>query len=121
MKITLLLIFLIEIFMEKANPEPMFQIPSPSVIFIDGNAMRALKIAYDDFLKSGKDVREFTITISKKTEENKNGSNEIFSVMFMGKLSPGKTGLGTANRVPGSVTYFISEEEWKIIKEQGIR
>jgi hypothetical protein len=35
--------------------------------------MRALKIAYDDFVKSGKDVREFTITISEKTEENKNG------------------------------------------------
>ena len=52
--------------------------------------MRALKIAYDHFLKSGKDVREFTITISEKTEENKNGSNEIFSVMLMGKLSPGK-------------------------------
>jgi len=107
--------------MEKANPEPMFQIPSPSVIFIDGNAMRTLKIAYDDFLKSGKDLREFTIIISEKTEENKNGSNEIFSVMFMGKLSPRKRGLGTANRVPDSATYFISKEEWKIIKEQGIR
>jgi hypothetical protein len=42
-------------------------------------------------------------------------------VMFMGKLSPGKRGLGTANRAPGSVTYFISKEESKIIKEQGIR
>jgi len=56
-------------------------------------------------------VREFTIIISEKTEENKNGSNEIFSVMFMGKLSPGKRGLGTANRVPDSATYFISKEE----------
>jgi hypothetical protein len=121
MKITLFLFFLIGIFMEKANSEPMFQIPSPSVLFIDGNAMRALKIAYDAFATSGKDVSEFTITISEKPEENKNGSNEIFIVMFMGKLSPGKRGLGTANRVPGSVTYFISKEEWKIIKEQGIR
>jgi hypothetical protein len=41
--------------------------------------------------------------------------------MFMGKLSSGKRGLGTTNRVPGSVTYFISKEEWKIINEQGIR
>lgn len=73
--------------------------------------MRALKIAFDHFLKSGKDVRELTITISEKTEENKNGSNEIFSVMFMGKLSPGKRGLGTANRIPDSVTYFISKKE----------
>jgi hypothetical protein len=121
MKLTLSLIFLIGIFMEKGNSEPMFQKPSPSVVFIDGNAMRALKIAYDDFVKSGKDIREFTITISEKTEENKNGSNEIFSVMFMGKLSLGKRGLGTANRAPGSVTYFISKEESKIIKEQGIR
>jgi len=40
--------------MEKANSEPIFQIPFPTVVFIDGNAMRALKIAYDDFLKSGK-------------------------------------------------------------------
>jgi len=54
MKITFFLIFLIGIFMEKANSEPMFQIPSPSVFFIDGNAMRALKIAYDDFVKVGK-------------------------------------------------------------------
>jgi len=73
--------------------------------------MRALKIAFDHFLKSGEDVRELTITISEKTEENKNGSNEIFSVMFMGKLSPGKRGLGTANRIPDSVTYFISKKE----------
>jgi len=57
--------------MEKANSEPMFQIPSPSVVFIDGNAMRALKIAYDHFLKSGKDVREFTITISEKLKKTK--------------------------------------------------
>jgi len=54
MKITLSLIFLIGIFMEKANSEPIFQIPFPTVVFIDGNAMRALKIAYDDFVKSGK-------------------------------------------------------------------
>jgi hypothetical protein len=71
MKITLSLIFLIGIFTEKANSEPMFQIPSPSVVFIDGNAMRALKIAYDDFVKSGKDIREFTITISEKLKKTK--------------------------------------------------
>ena len=117
---TLFLIFLIGIFMEKANSEPTFQIPSPPVLFIDGNAMRALKIVYDDFANSGKDVSEFTITISEKPEEKKNCSNEILIVTFMGKLSPGKRGLGTANRVPGSVT-FISKEEWKIIKEQGVR
>lgn len=57
--------------MEKANPEPMFQMASPSVIFIDGNAMRALIVAYDDFAKSGEDVREFTIIISEKTGEKK--------------------------------------------------
>ena len=57
--------------MEKGNSEPMFQKPSPSVVFIDGNAMRALKIAYDDFVKSGKDIREFTITISEKLKKTK--------------------------------------------------
>lgn len=57
--------------MEKANPEPMFQIASPSIIFMDGDAMRALIIAYDDFSKSGEDVREFTIIISEKTGEKK--------------------------------------------------
>jgi len=82
--------------------------------------MRALKIAYDDFVKSGKDVREFTITISEKTEENKNGSNEFFSMMFMGKLSPGKRGLGTSNRIPGSVTYFISKDNGKLLKSNGL-
>lgn len=56
-----------------------------------------------------------------KKLEKKNGSNEIFSVMLMRKLLTGKRGLGTENRVPGSVTYFISTKEWKIIKEQGIR
>lgn len=39
----------------------------------------------------------------------------------MGKITPGKIGLGTANRNPGSVTYFISGEKWIIIKEQGIK
>jgi hypothetical protein len=121
MRITFLIIFLIGFFMQNANSEPMFRIPSPSVLSIDGSAMKALKIACDDFVKSGKDVREFTITISEKTDKNKNDSNDIFIVTFMGKLSPGKRGLGTANRAPGSVTYFISKEEWKIIKEQGIK
>lgn len=107
--------------MEKANSEPIFQILSPSVLSIDGSAVRALKIACDDFVTSRKDMRDFTITISEKTDKNKNESNDVFIVTFMGKLLPGKRGLGTANRAPNSVTYFISKGEWRITKEQGIR
>lgn len=33
--------------------------------------MRALKTAYYHFLKSGKNVREFTITISEKMKKTK--------------------------------------------------
>ena len=121
MKITMLLIFLIGFFMEKTNAEPMFQSNSHSMLSIDGSAMKALKIACDQFLLSGKDLREFKITISEKNDGDKNHADEMFTVTFMGKLSPGKRGIGTANRVPGSVTYFISREKWEIIKEQGIR
>lgn len=107
--------------MEKTNAEPIFQSNSPSMLSIDESAMKALKIACDEFLMSGKDMREFNITISEKNDKNETVADNMFIVTFMGKLSPGKKGLGTANRFPGSVTYFISREKWKIIKEQGIR
>jgi hypothetical protein len=107
--------------MEKANSEPIFHLNSPSVLSIDGSAMKALKIASDEFVASGRDMGEFNITISEKADNNKNDADDMFIVTFMGKLSPGKRGLGTANRVPGSVTYFISREKWKIVKEQGVK
>jgi len=123
MRITLLLIFLIGFIMEKANSEPMFQSNSPTILSIDGSAMKALKIACDEFAENGKDIRGFNITISEKINEtnDKNETEGIFTVTFMGKLTPGKRGLGTANRTLGSVTYFISREKWIIIKEQGIK
>ena len=107
--------------MEKASAEPMLHSNSPSVLSIDGSTMRALTIACDEFVASGKDLRDFNITISEETNKNTDGANDIFIVKFMGKLTPGKRGLGTANRVPGSITFFISREKWKIIKEQGIK
>jgi hypothetical protein len=121
MRIIFFLIFLIGDFMENANAEPIFKLASPSMLTIDGSAMKALKIASDEFVASGRDMREFHITISIETDKNKNDAEAIFIVTFMGKLTPGKRGLGTANRVPGSVTYFISREEWEIIKEQGVK
>jgi len=109
--------------MEKVNYEPMFQSNSPSILSIDGSAMKALKIACDEFVVSGKDIREFNVIISEKINEtnDKNEADGIFTVTFMGKLIPRKRGLGTANRIPGSVTYFISREKLIIIKEQGIK
>ena len=85
--------------------------------------MKALKIACDEFVVSGKNIREFNIIISEKSNKanEKNEAGGIFTVTFMGKFIPGKRGLGTANRIPGSVTYFISREKWIIIKEQGIK
>lgn len=71
MKITLLYIFLIGFFMAKTNAEPMFKSNSPSTLSIDGSAMKALKIACDEFLVSGKDIREFNINISEKLTKTK--------------------------------------------------
>ena len=123
MKITLIFIFLIGFIMEEVKFEPMFKSISPSILSIDGRAMKALKIACDEFEISGKDLREFNIITSEETDAGKrdNYGADVFVVTFMGKLSPGKRGLGTANRVPGSVTYIISKDKWKIVKEQGIR
>jgi hypothetical protein len=121
MRLILISILFIGVFMEKANSEPIFQLNSHSVLSIDGSAMKALKIASDEFLVDGRDLNEFNVTISEKTGGNKNEFDDVFIVTFMGKLYPGKRGLGTANRVPGSVTYFISRTQWKIIKEQGVR
>lgn len=121
MRIAFLIIFFIGIFMKNIKAEQMFQLHSPTEISIDGRAMKALKIACDEFLVSGKDIREFNITISENADKKKNDVDNILIVTFMGKLSPSKRGLGTANRVPGSVIYFVSRENWKIIKEQGVK
>ena len=101
----------------------MFHSNEPSTLSIDGSAMKALKIACDEFLASEKDVCEFIITISNRNHdtENEGHFNDIFIVTFLGKLAPGKRGLGSANRVPGSVSYFISRDSWEIIREQGIK
>lgn len=121
MKTAFLIIFLTGIFMENTKSEPVFQSHSPSAFSIDGSTMKALKIACDEFLVSGNDIREFNVTISEADDKSKKDSGDILIVTFMGKISQGKRGLGTANRVPGSVTYFVSREKWKIVKEQGIK
>jgi len=108
--------------MQNAHAAAISQVRSPSELSIDGTIMKALKIAYDEFAKSGKDIQDFTLSISKENDKNENHGNEVYVVTFMGKLLPGKTrGLGTANRIPGSVTYFVSAEKWTISKEQGVR
>jgi hypothetical protein len=107
--------------MEKSNAEPIFQPHSPSVLSIDGSAMKALKVACDVYTKRGKDLLYLIEKISHKTNTTQNDSDDIYIVTFMGKLLPGKRGLGTANRIPGSATYFISKERWEIIKEQGMK
>lgn len=98
----------------------MFHYTSPDGISIDGDAMQALKIASDRFVTNGKNLRDFTVTLSVEAGKNCD-AGEIFMVTFIGKLTSGKRGLGTANRVPGSITYYISKEKWEIIKEQGIK
>jgi len=117
----LVIIVLIVCLMEKAYAEPLFQSNSPSVLSINGFAVQALKVACDEFIAGGKDLSGFTITISRQTEKNKIDTNDIFVVTFMGNLTSGTRGLGTANRVPGSITYFISSEKWDIVKEQGVK
>lgn len=106
--------------MKEADCEPIVQQHPPPVLTIEGSTMKALKIASDEFAASGLDVRNFNVTIAEKAGEQEN-DDTVFIVTFMGKLSPGKRGLGTANRVPGSVIYFISKEKWKVIKEQGVK
>ena len=81
--------------------------------------MKALKIACDEFITTGRDMSGFDISLYTRADNDKPDTHDVFIVTLMGKLSPGKRGLGTANRVPGSVTYFISKETWQIIKEQG--
>ena len=83
--------------------------------------MKALKIACDEFLKGEADIQNFDINISTEPNQLNNGEDGIFVVTFMGKLFPGKRGLGAANRFPGSATYFVSKKEWRIIKEQGVK
>lgn len=77
--------------MEKVNYEQMFQSNSPSILSIDGSVMNALKIACDEFAENGEDMREFNIIISEKINETneKNEAEGIFTVTFMGKLTPG--------------------------------
>lgn len=107
--------------MKSSNSEPKFEIDLPSAHSIGGSAMKALKIACDEFSKGDLDMQNFNISISEEIDSTNLGGDDVFVVTFLGKLSPGKRGLGTANRAPGSVTYFISKKKWKIIKEQGIR
>jgi hypothetical protein len=53
-----------------------------------------------------------TIACVKK---NKNDADDMFVVTFMGAPSPRKRGFGTGNRVPDSVTYFISQKTREIL------
>jgi hypothetical protein len=109
--------------MEESNADLRLHSTSPLIFTIDGSVMKALKIACDEFGAAGGDMRDFDITIAEKIEQNesKDDADGILIVTFMGKLLPRKRGLGTANRIPGSITYFISKEKFKIIKAQEIK
>ncbi|MEK7919476.1 hypothetical protein AAB988_28860 [Burkholderia contaminans] len=77
-----------------------------------------LKSAYEDFAKTGQDLRNFEICIEDETEATADPTPEdqVISVTFMAKMPPGMRGLGNASPLGTSMKYVVSPETGEILR-----
>ncbi|RQS26287.1 hypothetical protein DIE03_23265 [Burkholderia sp. Bp8992] len=76
-----------------------------------------LKAAYEDFAKTGQDLRNFEIYIEDKgaARADPKPEDHVIGITFMAKLIPGMRGLGNANRLGKSIHYVVSPETGEIL------
>ncbi len=75
------------------------------------------KAAYEDFAKTGQDLRNFEIYLEDEVAARVDPKPEdhVIGITFMAKLIPGMRGLGDANRLGKSIHYVISPETGGIL------
>ncbi|WP_322082190.1 hypothetical protein [Burkholderia sp. BCC1972] len=76
-----------------------------------------LKAAYEDFAATGQDLRNFEICITDKkaSTADPGPDDDVITITFMAKLTPGMRGLGNANRLGKSIHYVIASETGEIL------
>ncbi|HDR9485710.1 TPA: hypothetical protein QDC20_006040 [Burkholderia aenigmatica] len=77
-----------------------------------------LKAAYEDFAKTGQDLRNFEICIEDESAARVDPKPEdaIISVTFSAKMPPGMRGLGNASPLGTSIKYVVSPETGEILR-----
>ncbi|MCA8275798.1 hypothetical protein LGN17_25285 [Burkholderia sp. AU30280] len=82
-----------------------------------------LKAAYEDFAKTGQDLRNFEIYIEDESEARADPTPEdhVISVTFLAKMPPGMRGLGNASPLGNSLKYIVSPETGEILRIYGIK
>ncbi|WP_343727525.1 hypothetical protein [Burkholderia seminalis] len=76
-----------------------------------------LKAAYEDFAKTGQDLRNFEIYIEDESAARFDPKPEdaVIGVTFLAKMPPGMRGLGNASPLGTSMTYVVSPETGEIL------
>jgi len=76
-----------------------------------------LKAAYEEFSKTGQDLRNFEICITDESAARVDPKPEdaVISVTFLAKMPPGMRGLGNASPLGTSIKYVVSPETGEIL------
>ncbi|MDN7881100.1 hypothetical protein [Burkholderia aenigmatica] len=90
---------------------------------LDTATLLGLKAAYEDFAKTGQDLRNFEICIEdrKASKVDPGPDDDVIIVTFTAKLIPGMRGLGNANRLGKSIEYVISPATGDVLEVFGTK
>ncbi|WP_175920597.1 hypothetical protein [Burkholderia pyrrocinia] len=85
---------------------------------LDTATLLGLKSAYENFAKTGQDLRNFEICITDESAARVDPKPEgaVISVTFLAKMPPGMRGLGNASPLGTSIEYVVSPETGEILK-----
>ncbi|KVH06269.1 MULTISPECIES: hypothetical protein [Burkholderia] len=77
-----------------------------------------LKAAYEEFAKTGQDLRNFEIYIEDESAARVDPKPEdaVIGVTFAAKMPPGVRGLGNASPLGTSMKYVVSPETGEILR-----
>ncbi|WP_321802000.1 hypothetical protein [Burkholderia sp. BCC1988] len=84
---------------------------------LDTAALLGLRAAYEEFAKTGQDLKNFRICITDESAARMDPGPEdhVISVTFVAKMPPGMRGLGNASPLGTSIKYVISPETGEIL------
>ncbi|OXI27699.1 hypothetical protein [Burkholderia sp. AU15512] len=87
-------------------------------VWLNTATLLGLKSAYEEFAKTGQDLRNFEICIEDASAAKVDPKPEdaVIRVTFSAKMPPGMRGLGNASPLGTSIQYVVSPETGEILR-----
>ncbi|CAG9245369.1 hypothetical protein BDI4_180020 [Burkholderia diffusa] len=103
------------------DPEPKAKLNFGTIgrcsVDLDTATLLGLKAAYEEFAKTGQDLKNFRICVTDESAARTDPGPEdyVINVTFVAKMPSGVRGLGNASPLGTSIKYVVSPETGEIL------